>query len=222
MGLPGVNSPFHITVPSWLVRTDLRPEKHKSALSVPKYVKVSLLMEVAGQAFDKLFQVCTCEGYTSSGIHCSHPLGDWRAFLVRTLQCLVCRCAGSTPPLSCLTLQPVHGTACVKALKSHLCPQLSHLIKDILASHETHIHLTLFWSGLSPSCLSPDASSCQCLSGSRTHLTWQGPRKCRHRALATPRLHLSFSFLSCTIQKGMLYSLTLLNFHGCCQSQKVQ
>lgn len=143
-------------------------------------------MEVAGQAFDKLFQVCTCEGYTSSGIHCSHPLGDWRAFLVRTLQCLVCRCAGSTPPLSCLTLQPVHGTACVKALKSHLCPQLSHLIKDILASHETHIHLTLFWSGLSPSCLSPDASSCQCLSGSRTHLTWQGPRKCRQSFGNTP------------------------------------
>lgn len=69
-----------------------------------------------------------------------------------------------TPPRSCLHLQTVHGAAHSKAVKSHLCPQRSHLLKDILTSHETHIHSTLFWSGLSPPASpTPDGNSYQCL-----------------------------------------------------------
>lgn len=83
---------------------------------------------------------------------------------------------------------------CVKPIKSCLCLQHSCLIKDILALHEAHIHLTLFWSELSPPCLAivPRCWLLPMPIWLQDPLTWQGPCKCRHRALAMPRLHLSF------------------------------
>lgn len=68
-------------------------------------------------------------------------------------QWLVCRCSESIPHCSCLLLQPVCGSACAKTIRSLLCPKHSCLVKDILASHETHMHSTLFWSVLAPPCL---------------------------------------------------------------------
>lgn len=87
--------------------------------------------------FKKLFKVCIHKGHTSPGPGCSHLMSDWRVFLVRSVQCPVCRCAGSTPSHSCLP---------------SLCPQHSLQIEGILTSQETCINLTLFWWWFSLPC----------------------------------------------------------------------
>lgn len=140
--------PF-ILAPKWLAKTDLRPEKHRSGLSVTEdQVTEKELREGAGQAFENLFQVCSHVGYTSLGLCCSHPLGDWRVFLVKSR--LLCRCSESIPHCANLLLQTVCGSACAKTIKSLLCLKHSRLDKAVLAPHETHMHSTLFYSVLAP------------------------------------------------------------------------
>lgn len=78
------------------------------------------------------------------------PPTGWLESISGEEQWLVCRCSESIPHYACLLLQPVCGSACAKTIKSLLCPKHSRLVKDILASHETHMHSTLFWSVLGP------------------------------------------------------------------------
>lgn len=198
--------PF-ILAPKWLAKTDLRPEKHRSGLSVTEdQVTEKELREGAGQAFENLFQVCSHVGYTSLGLCCSHPLGDWRVFLVKSTDCSAdVQRASHTVLISCC--RQCVGLHVQKPLKVFCALSIPTWIK-------------LSWPHMKPICtllcfiqclllpsltLSPDAGSCQCLSGSRTYFTWQSPCRCRQGAFAKPISQFFFLFL-------LLHALLLNNF----------
>lgn len=142
--------------------------------------------------------MCTHEGHTSLGLCCSRPLGDRRAFL------------GENSDWSADVQRAFHTalvSCCSQCVGLHVQKPL-----EVFCALSIPAWLKTSWPHMKPICtllcfdrclllraliLSPDAGSCQCLSGSRTHFTWQSPCKCRHGAFAKPILHPSFFFSSC-------------------------
>lgn len=132
------------------------------------------------------------------GLWCSHPLGDWRVFLVKSSGWSAdVQRAFHTELVSCcsqcvgLHVQKTLEVFCALSIPAWLKTSRPHMKPTCtLCCFDQCLLLPSFT-------LSPDAGSQQCLSGSRTYFTWQSPCKCRRGAFAKPVPHPSFIFSSC-------------------------
>lgn len=146
------------------------------------------------------------------------PPTGWLESVSGEEQSLFCRCSESIPHCACLLLQPVCGSACAKNIKSLLCSKHSRLVKEILASHETHMHLLCFDQCLLlPSLtLCPDAGSCQCLSGFKTTSLGRALANADMELLQGPySTHLSLSPLACLILKSFYIYMDAISPRQC-------
>lgn len=190
-------SPF-ILAPKWLVKTDLRPEKHKSPVSVIEDQETELANRRSWPSIWKFISGVYPWRTHFSWLMLLPPTG-WLESVSGKEQWLFCRCSKNIPHCACLLLQPVCGSAYAKSIKSLLCPKRSHLAKDVLASHETHMHSTLFWLVLAPPFLdtAPWCWLLTMLVWLQDYFTWQSSYKRRHGDLAKLIPDPSFSFASC-------------------------